>query len=199
MKFPSMVHRLNLNLPAHTQHTHTPTHTKEQLNFKMPPLKHTQQPFPRQTFPFQTFDIRLYIVYSLLPETENCPSWINLSQDKHFLSKHLTFVYILFILFCQKLKTALLESTFPKTNTSFPTQLLFGYILFKFFCPKLPSWISRRERMTVEYISWSNLHKRMLWTRPGSNPQPPDHQSDVHPTEPLRSASNIRHACIAKG
>ena len=31
-----------------------------------------------------------------------------------------------------------------------------------------PSWISRIERMTVEYISWSNLHERMLLTRRGS-------------------------------
>ena len=29
-----------------------------------------------------------------------------------------------------------------------------------------------------------NLHERMLPTRRGSNPQPPDHQSDAHPTEP---------------
>ena len=32
-----------------------------------------------------------------------------------------------------------------------------------------PSWISRRERMTVENISWSNLHERMLPTRWGSS------------------------------
>ena len=31
------------------------------------------------------------------------------------------------------------------------------------------------------------LHERMLLT--GSNPQPPDIQSDAHPTEPLRPAS----------
>ena len=29
-----------------------------------------------------------------------------------------------------------------------------------------------------------NLRERMLPTRRGSNPQPPDHQSDAHPTEP---------------
>ena len=40
-----------------------------------------------------------------------------------------------------------------------------------------PSWISRRERMSVENISWSNLHERMLPTQRGSNLQPPDHQS----------------------
>ena len=39
-----------------------------------------------------------------------------------------------------------------------------------------PSWISGREKMTVENISWSNLHKRMLSTWQGSNPQLPDHQ-----------------------
>ena len=51
-----------------------------------------------------------------------------------------------------------------------------------------PSWISGRERMTVENISWSNLHKRMLSTRRGSNPKPPDHQWDAHPTEPPKPA-----------
>ena len=45
-----------------------------------------------------------------------------------------------------------------------------------------PSCISRRERMTIENISWSNLHKRMLRTQQGLNPQPPDHQSDAHPS-----------------
>ena len=44
-----------------------------------------------------------------------------------------------------------------------------------------PSWIKERERMTVKNISWSNLHKRMLSTRRVLNPQPPDHQSEVHP------------------
>ena len=36
------------------------------------------------------------------------------------------------------------------------------------------------------YIFMINLHKRMLPTRQMSNLQPADHQSDVHPTEPLR-------------
>ena len=35
------------------------------------------------------------------------------------------------------------------------------------------------------------LHERMLRTRRGSNPQPPDHQSDAQPTEPPRPASQI--------
>ena len=48
------------------------------------------------------------------------------------------------------------------------------------------TWFSGRGRMTVENILWSNLHERMLPTRRGLNPQPPDHQSDAHPTEPLR-------------
>ena len=42
--------------------------------------------------------------------------------------------------------------------------------------------------MNVENISWSNLHERMLPTRQGWNPQPPDHQSNVHPTEPPKPA-----------
>ena len=38
--------------------------------------------------------------------------------------------------------------------------------------------------MTVGNISRSNLHERMLPTRRGSNPQPPNHQSDAHLTKP---------------
>ena len=34
-----------------------------------------------------------------------------------------------------------------------------------------------------------NLHERKLPTWQESNPKPPDVQSDVHPTEPLRPAS----------
>ena len=48
------------------------------------------------------------------------------------------------------------------------------------------SWISGREKMTVENISWSNHREKMLPNRRGSNPQPPDHQTDAHPTEPPR-------------
>ena len=40
-----------------------------------------------------------------------------------------------------------------------------------------------------ENISWSNLHERMLPTGRGSNPQPPDHQSDAHPTVSLNIMS----------
>ena len=52
-----------------------------------------------------------------------------------------------------------------------------------------PSWISGKERMTVENILWSNLHERMLPTQRGSNPQTPNNESDTHPTEPLRPAA----------
>ena len=36
-----------------------------------------------------------------------------------------------------------------------------------------------------------NLHKRMLLTQRGSNPQPPDHQLDAHLTELLRQAKTL--------
>ena len=35
---------------------------------------------------------------------------------------------------------------------------------------------------------YDHLHKRMLSTWQGSSPQPPNHQLDFHPTEPLRPA-----------
>ena len=37
-----------------------------------------------------------------------------------------------------------------------------------------------------------NLHERMLPTQRGSNPQPPNHQLDTHPTEPPRPAFRRR-------
>ena len=49
-----------------------------------------------------------------------------------------------------------------------------------------PSWISGRERMTVENISWSISTKECCRPRRGSNPRPPGLQSDAHPTEPPR-------------
>ena len=52
-----------------------------------------------------------------------------------------------------------------------------------------PSWISRRERMTVENISWSITTKECCRPQLGSNPRPPGLQLDAHPTEPLRPAS----------
>ena len=64
-----------------------------------------------------------------------------------------------------------------------------------------PSWISGRERMTLENISWSNLQERMLPTRRGLNPQPSDHESDAHPTEPpimLVLQSEQVHCTIVK-
>ena len=48
---------------------------------------------------------------------------------------------------------------------------------------------------TVENISWSNSHERMLPTRWGSNQQPPAQQSEVHPTEPPRSAKIVVDLC----
>ena len=51
-----------------------------------------------------------------------------------------------------------------------------------------PSWISRRERMTVENISWSISTKECCRPRRGSNLRPPGLQSDAHPTEPPRPA-----------
>ena len=47
-----------------------------------------------------------------------------------------------------------------------------------------PSWISRRERMTVENISWLISSKECCRPRRGSNPRPSGVQSDAHPTEP---------------
>ena len=41
-----------------------------------------------------------------------------------------------------------------------------------------PSWISRREKMTIENISWSISTKECCRPQRGLNPQPPGLQSD---------------------
>ena len=49
--------------------------------------------------------------------------------------------------------------------------------------------------MTVENISWSNYKKECCRPRRGSNPQPPEHQSDAHPTESPRPATSYLISC----
>ena len=50
----------------------------------------------------------------------------------------------------------------------------------------LNEWKGENDHRKYFMIS---LHERMLPSRRGSNPQPPDHQSDEHPTEPPRPAT----------
>ena len=59
-----------------------------------------------------------------------------------------------------------------------------------------PSWISGRERMTVEN-NIINLHERMLPTRRGLNPRPHSFQSDANPTEPSRPTLPLIYNIIA--
>ena len=56
-----------------------------------------------------------------------------------------------------------------------------------------PSWISRKERMTVENISWSISMKECCRPRRGSNPRPPGLQLDTHPTERATEAGYKCH------
>ena len=48
--------------------------------------------------------------------------------------------------------------------------------------------ISGGERMTSDNHSWSISMKKCCWSGGGSNLQPADHQSEVHPTESPRLA-----------
>ena len=52
----------------------------------------------------------------------------------------------------------------------------------------MTAWISGRERMITENISWSISTKECCRPGGGSNPQPSDHQANMHPNEPLRTA-----------
>ena len=59
-----------------------------------------------------------------------------------------------------------------------------------------PSWISGRERMTVENVSCSLSMSECCLTRRGSSPRPPDHSgSDVRRTEPPRPADILSGNC----
>ena len=61
--------------------------------------------------------------------------------------------------------------------------------LVHLFSPEIdncPSWISEKERMTVENIPWSISANECCWIRRMSVPQPSDHQSDAQLTEPPR-------------
>ena len=59
-----------------------------------------------------------------------------------------------------------------------------------------PSWISGRERMTVENVSCSLSMTERCLTRRGSSPRPPDHsESDVRRTEPPRPADILSCNC----
>ena len=58
------------------------------------------------------------------------------------------------------------------------------------------SWISGRERMTVENISWSISMEECCQTWRGLNPRPPYLQSDAKPTEPPRPGNGW---CISSG
>ena len=51
-------------------------------------------------------------------------------------------------------------------------------------------WISEGREWRRKYFT-INLHEKILPTRRGSNPQPPDHQSDAHQTEPPRPARKM--------
>ena len=61
---------------------------------------------------------------------------------------------------------------------------------------------AKRERTTVENIFLINLHERLLLTRRGSSPQPPNYQADADPTEPPRPAiwkgRGVKHEIITK-
>ena len=82
-------------------------------------------------------------------------------------------------------------------NHTFPVQAYNYQAVNQYSVPILspvtdncPSWISRRERMTVEKISWSVSTKE--WCQPGaSNTQPSDYQLDAHLTELLGLAYGI--------
>ena len=50
--------------------------------------------------------------------------------------------------------------------------------------------------MTVEKYFMINLYDRTVPTWQGLNQQPPDHQSDAHPTEPLSLATFLSDALV---
>ena len=55
-----------------------------------------------------------------------------------------------------------------------------------------PSWISGRERMTVENISWSISTKECCRPRQGLNPRPPGLQSDGASNWATEAGTNVK-------
>ena len=60
----------------------------------------------------------------------------------------------------------------------------------KFVCVEVNQYCAYCENDRGKYYM-INLHKRMLQTWQGLNPQPPDHQLDAHPIEAPRSAESM--------
>ena len=58
-----------------------------------------------------------------------------------------------------------------------------------------PSWISGRERMTVENISWSISTKECCRSRRGLNPRPPGLQSDGVSNWATEAVYSIHYFC----
>ena len=78
---------------------------------------------------------------------------------------------------------------------------LSGYVLCTFFRQKLdncPSWISGRERMTIENISWSISTKECCRPQLGLNPRPPGLQSDGA-SNWATEAGYVRPVCNTNG
>ena len=108
------------------------------------------------------------IVHILSPETDNCPSWMSGRESLFVLrfygsvnpmgSCRVQSVYLT-ILLLGGLSPLWLIRILPETDNC-------------------PSWISGRERMTIENISWSISRKECCWPRLGLNPRPPGLQSD---------------------
>ena len=63
-------------------------------------------------------------------------------------------------------------------------------VLCRFFRQKLTTAFLNQQKgeNDCRKCFMINIHERMLQTRQGSNPQPPHHPSDRHPTEPPRPA-----------
>ena len=66
----------------------------------------------------------------------------------------------------------IIQSCFRARSQNFPREL------FKLVWASCPSWISGREKMTVENISWLISTKECCRPRRGLNPRPPGLQSD---------------------
>ena len=126
----------------------------------------------------------------LSPETDNCPFWIG-EREK--------FLFVCVEVLRPSQPSGVTSSTVSLPNQSFTGQAYSSKRLQAGTCTHsfARNWqvplMNQRKGMIVENISWSNLHERMLQTRRGSNPQPPDYQADMHPTEsqtPARKEEN---------
>ena len=143
------------------------------------------------------------ILHILSPETDNCPTWI--SRRERMTVENIS--WLISTKKCCQPRRGLnprppglqsdgasnwaTEAGYRLSEATFYDSINAIYhILSPCRNWQLPFLNQRKGENDHRKYFMISLHERMLLTQRRSNPQPPDHLSDEHPTEPLRLANN---------